>query len=139
MGCDIHAFVEYPEKYTTGYRSLTEDEFWLPRDYAMFGVMAGARIPTEDVVGGFEARGLPDDIDHYTKEAYSTDGYHHASWLSCEEFNRAILNRDVTVMRFARDSGSAGPVSIIGREYRAVAAAMRELGEESRIVFWFDN
>lgn len=142
MGCDIHAFVEYPERYSDGYQTFSDDELWLPRDYVMFGVMAGVRIPTEDVYGGFEPRGLPDNINYHTKESWGIGGYHTPSWLTCMEFNQAILNRNQTSMNFAREAEKEGRVYLrhdVGREYYAVAAAMRELGDESRIVFWFDN
>jgi len=73
MGCDIHLFVEY--RFRAGhFGSLTTDEFSLPRNYAIFGALAGVRMKE---LAHIAVRGFPDDASDYAQEAYY--------WRVCEE------------------------------------------------------
>lgn len=158
MGCDIHAYVEYRERDRwSGFGGRLNPG----RNYEAFGILAAVRGDGPAIV---EPRGVPSDMsweatdDFYMhvvendKDAWEgavkrstaeewiqhgasrwhTDGrrithpdWHTPSWLTLPEYDAALA-------RFsAREP-----------EYRAVAAAMRELeacGYETRLVFWFDN
>lgn len=69
MGCDIHAHIEYP--YRAWDASRTEWRHFagvfLPRNYQVFGHMAGVRTGATPVA---EPRGFPEDADWTTRDAY---------------------------------------------------------------------
>lgn len=123
MGCDIHAHIEAQE-----YDSMRSyAKVSLSRNYLMFGMMAGVRKDC----ALFEPRGIPEDVCMITLFEYKkmeVDA-HNPSWLTTNEFERVI-------MAYASD-GSYGDV--VPSIYRATLAMMKELGDTSRIVFWFDN
>lgn len=124
MGCDIHAFIEVKEY----------DLWWewakvnINRNYTLFGLMAGVRIPEYKL---FDARGVPSDVSDGARIEHiewGTDA-HHPSWLSLieiksvyGEFEHIVggRNRDALAVMQAMDALSMGY-------------------DDVRIVFWFDN
>jgi hypothetical protein len=118
MGCDIHIRIDQKVTWATG-------EYWIfarvesaPRNYALFGAMAGVR--NREIGAVVEPRGnvsVPFDDDEY-----NGPDYHTHSWLTADEFQQAMQRAEAE-----------------HPEYLAVLAAMRALGPESRIVFCFDN
>lgn len=133
MGTDIHLSIEYKEEPAGLWYAFGAD-IYMPRDYRLFGLLAGVRDPVHSL---FPVRGIPGDISWEVDDKYySSDGehkvvdpdWHTPSWLSREEW--------VTVL--AQDFKDV-PV-----QYRAVSDVMRRFENESysyitRVVFWFDN
>ena len=160
MGCDIHLYIEHKDPEWSGWFSFG-GQYILDRDYRMFTRMAGVRGIKTDAVA--EPRGLPadtsyqvkddnrlyisderieDDIRQTTREQaerwvrqgssqydgtdYVTDpDWHSHSWLTAAEFEQCINSfREVS------------------NEYKAVLAVLKcfeSHGEQTRVVFWFDN
>lgn len=121
MGCDIHAIVEYRDgrRWSPVFCGTVIN---LPRDYDIFGGMAGVRNETIEAVSA--PKGLPEDGDGYYYEYLKDHAEHSFSWLTTTEFEEAIKR------------GDGGP------EYKAVLALMRSLelsGHHARIVFGFDS
>lgn len=167
MGCDIHTMIEYKAK-DRDWQTFSYDTVNLGRDYRMFTAMADVRNYSDDFVP-IEAKGLPEDVSHYTISAnsfYVVDGdtedegsvsradaerwvrsgdsewtndkkwrvtdpdAHSHSYLSPEEFEQCIEKVSKIV------SYTVDP------DYKVALAMLKkykELGYESRIVFWFDN
>jgi hypothetical protein len=126
VGCDIHAEILWeqfpgcpadPEKW---WSFATLD---LPRHYPVFGALAGVRSP--DVDCEVPARGLPSGM--YRGETYEERfGDHTYSWLTLEEFRRAL------------DRVDALPGCEVPVEYR-IAEKILEMLPRSIIVFGFDS
>lgn len=57
MGCDIHAYIEIFDNDSQRWRFTRDLD--LGRDYALFGILAGVRGPTNDTELFSEARGIP--------------------------------------------------------------------------------
>lgn len=83
MGCDIHAYIEYRDKRRqwqnvqgvwTAKRLARHPEYdestsgHLDRDYRMFGLLAGVRVPELQM---FERRGVPAGLAWRTHDAYA--------------------------------------------------------------------
>lgn len=70
MGCDIHGLVEYRrrtgDEYQRRWRTLIRDGY-LPRDYYLFGKLAGVRGDGPPVAA---PRGFPDDADWDSRERF---------------------------------------------------------------------
>lgn len=83
MGCDIHMHVEI--------RLDGKWEHWscpdIPRNYALFGVLAGVRGDGPCITG--EPRGVPADCSKVTQWAGKDDFEHTPSWVSYEEMSLA--------------------------------------------------
>jgi hypothetical protein len=182
MGCDIHAYVEF------GKQSRPDAEiYWQnftrnsgPRNYVMFGVLAGLRVAEAQL---FEPKGMPEGpLGYRTNEDYWThvapeahpewaDGddwadlesatrwvesgcsvgerdengrlkrvsgpdWHSHSWLTADELERALDHYRSVVPKYWPDSTDAPA------EWVATLAAMRAFeaaGQQTRVVFWFDN
>jgi hypothetical protein len=168
MGCDIHMYIEYKRKNTTTNNWNNFGSKINPgRNYWMFGLMSkGVRCEFEE---SFEAKGMPEDAGYYTRDdnqLYITDtgneedcctiekakqwesyggkityekdipkwvthpDWHSHTWLTIEEYERVI------------DSYNKKAGAEPEPEYEAVLAAMKklaELGNDVRIVLWFDN
>lgn len=127
MGCDIHAYVEIIEDKIT----ICECEYFLNRNYGMFGYLAGVRSLDDPVV---EPRGLPDNLSWYLASEYEDGGasFHTPSYLSVMEYGRVL----VAYMR-DKECRHTRP-----KEYLALLALMVALtveGVKCRLVFWFDN
>ena len=159
MGCDIHVFVEYrsKKKESASWMAFGK-KFHLPRDYEIFGLMAGVR-------GGiaiYPPKGLPDKetLSFDFKNSYYLWIYEDsergatesnaARWVaagysSYVEEDKAVTDPDahtpswLTKMEFENVLKRLDYTSI---EYDAVLAAMESFelnGFDARIVFWFDN
>lgn len=93
MGCDIHNWFEYKNK--NGKWNLIEeseeDLFYLYRNYALFGALAGVRVNYKPIVW---PRGLPKDLSSYIKDQEKRWGIdaHTKSWLSLRELSDALDN-----------------------------------------------
>lgn len=123
MGCDIHPYLEYTDYPGSRW-------FWhvdLPRNYLMFGLMAGVRW--HEVSPRVEPRGIPENLSAPVLREYTEEGLdaHTPSWLSADELEQVCLD-------YVEASGGQGPPV----ELTATIAAMRVL-PEARLVFWFDN
>lgn len=122
MGCDIHCFVEI-KKATywdtwNGCNAINP-----PRCYDMFAAMAGVR-DCGRISRICDPRGRPTDCSEEAADYFGEYGVHSESWLTTEEFERAIQN-------------CGGHSS-----YKALLAAMQSLeadGEIVRLVFAFDS
>jgi hypothetical protein len=66
MGCDIHLFVEF-RLSEPRFVCLTEGEFRLPRNYAIFGALAGVRM---DELPHIPPRGFPEDASGAAHRQY---------------------------------------------------------------------
>jgi hypothetical protein len=122
MGCDIHMHVEYqPWTPNQGFWHFV-DVSYTPRDYSLFGAIAGVR--DTDIEPVAKPKGLPDRLSPGVAEEYKkweVDA-HSMTWLTLAELEEALHR-----------------VESEHREYRAVVAIMRELGPTARVVIWFDN
>lgn len=157
MGCDIHMFAEYRDpKRPDHWWSFSDDELEGPRDYALFGALAGVRSSD---LGIAPDRGVPQDAswsvaDHYTYFVYPKPSpgsrsvtpeeaaryrpfndsrvicpdWHSASWATPDEYERALS-----------DSGRLWKPADIYFAHLAAAREMERRGYEVRFVFWFDN
>lgn len=155
MGCDIHLAVE-SRRYDKWWSNLTD--VWTPRNYVLFGHMAeGVRYDTDDAFSqrGFPDDAdwgtkekyylaldtLTEDnieryksfgckiIDEFDKPYWiKHPDWHSASWLTLEEFEKAVELASVA----EEDYG-------VPDEYRAIVAYMKALNVPTRVVFWFDN
>ncbi len=147
MATDIH---EYQEKKVNGVWVTTDtwviDEDYegednskevqasrnidVGRDYDLFGLLAGVR---REVEGGFEPKGLPDDVCPEVKADYESwgSGAFTPSWLTLKELKEKsmeLLLLDNCDDRWIRDSLS----DLINQMIPDMPA------EDVRIVFWFD-
>jgi hypothetical protein len=130
MGCDIHVCLEYKD-VGNGWNICLATIMHLPRWYALFGAMGNHHRSNVQPV--FTPRGLPADMDYWTKVAAEEEGIdgHTHSWLSTEELAEALGR--------ACDGGNEDYKS---PDSECLLAAMRkldELGHPARIVYWFDN
>ena len=164
MGCDIHCYVEYRKKdpsndYERDWRSFG-GRINPGRNYSIFGRLANVRQGPAVV----PVRGIPDDLgfysrddwwlfifDHDTQESgfcsvaqakewhdkyhlpykmgvagtpawIQHPDWHSPSWVTPDEWERAIDKKDL--------------------KYAAIFSVLRffeSAGQESRVVFWFDN
>lgn len=173
MGCDIHAYLEFrdPKALNVNGEINTAWRGWgavhLPRNYAIFGRLAGVRTNATPVV---EPRGVPEDMCFWTSGEYwkpVSDDYAENAESAFVSTARAkewaefgsVLRRDdkgtiigvshpdyhthswVTPDEFAKVLGEFKP-DYWSISYWAMLGAMRELewhGMEVRLVFWFDN
>ena len=121
MGTDIHGVIQVPIGGTWA-NTLSLD--FIPRDYHMFGVLAGVRGLQEAMV---DVKGLPPKWECWHDEDCSGNvcplapDSHTVTWLSTQELEVVF------------DRIEPKP------PYRAILAAMRALGEPVRLVIWFDN
>lgn len=99
MGCDIHAYIEYQNKggrwenvqgvWTAkrgarfGHKYDESTSGYLDRDYRMFGLLAGVRIPE---LVRHEPRGIPEGLASRTFDAYAlnVDDEHLAKYPDSE-------------------------------------------------------
>ena len=161
MGCDIHMYPETRSKSERGSWWQICDSFYCGRDYWMFGVLAGVRMGT----ALFEPRGVPSDASWGTRnenERFVVEGepqndgevsrasaerwggnyadaektrvfhpdWHSQSWLTLVELEKCCK-------QYEMENERPPPP-----EYLALVAMMESLeqrGQETRIVFWFDN
>ncbi len=141
MGCDIHLHGEVKINGKWEHWSAPS----IPRDYNLFGKMAGVRDCGPPIV---EPRGLPDDASVLTKIAWEHEGEdgHTPSWLSgseIEELEKWYVTSAPPGQWRSLEHHVLG--YILGNGWN-VAASVAEgedtypAGfEDARIVFWFDN
>ena len=129
MGCDIHGMVQMQEH--GGWWDILRLE--MPgRDYSLFSCLAGVR-GSEDHV---PPRGAPEDFACWHEgECVESDCFecphapdsHTPTWLTASEFHEALERRAGLLMMG------------VGVGWVAVGRALEALGEQGRIVLWFDN
>lgn len=140
MGCDIHLHVEL--KIGDQWHHYNHPR--VPRDYNLFGLMAGVRGEGPPVV---TRRGLPEDISAVTRleYAYERDDAHSASWLSSKEVAEVVRLYKKRWLCDARkriywESKYFG--YLFGNDYSGYWENPEDRGPEIddfRFVFWFDN
>ena len=73
----------------------------------------------------------------------SSPDWHSASWLTTEEYEKAIqIYKDKCIEAYRQEPEYNSPDDAILPEYEALLAAMKSLdsnGMVCRVVFWFDN
>jgi len=169
MGCDIHAYVEWVEKdkvYREGSWTHSVASFFPGRNYWMFNLLAGVRHYVGDPDPVFAPKGLPEKLgweaqsynrfyvvdddskgegDRLVKRSvaqgwvtrglskWEEDGncvthpdWHNHSWLNAAELEKVAAAYAVY----------HNPVPL---PYKSLFAAVAALGENGRLVFWFDN
>lgn len=96
MGADIHAYIEYRNPYGGKSFSPLGGQLYLPRDYIMFGLMAGVRTHPENAS---KAKGIPDDLgwesldDYYLRvvdDYDSESGYSNPGYCSPERAEKYV-------------------------------------------------
>lgn len=90
MGADIHFYIEKlndNNKWEYIYIKNKDDEIvtWYPRDYKLFGLLAGVRGDTYDDLT--KIRGLPYNMSSEVNTTYEKykDDYHSATWYMLSE------------------------------------------------------
>ena len=123
MGCDIHLYIEYQKKGINDWK-IFGDEFRLPRDYDMFGILARVRNKTKY---SFKPKGIPTDFSEIN--IANVPDYHSHSWLNYFEFSEAVA-------QYEKYYGNCY------LEYRIIEEILLKFDVElfpARVVFWFDN
>ena len=134
MATDIHIHLEHKSRKTNKY--VYDFETDVDRIYALFGALAGVRGP----FCLYKQRGLPKDISPEVLAEYQSwgDDAHTPSWLTINEFRKCL---DLTIMRLSEEYDVKVVKSWL-KSYEGIYEYMKyseEEGEQSRIVFWFDN
>ncbi len=139
MGCDIHFFIEY-KKDGKWHHAKRQHE--LPRDYSLFGLLAGVRDCTIATIGG-HTKPLPNDLSenvaeyfktHYTDELW----LHSPNWLSLDEILKYKWTRKTKAWD-GKDITYADMFSIFLDGAVAHMKKLKEEHEDVRCVFAFDN
>ena len=123
VGTDIWAYIE--SKDLNGNHTVADVS--LDRDYRMFSLLAGVGAKCNPI---YPPRGLPDDANVTIIEIYQGLGEfaHTASWLSTNELE--------DVFHAYNDSTEGLSIPTV---YDSTLKTMRHLGEDTRLIFWFDN
>lgn len=134
MGTDIWINIEYRSRKTKNYKYARE--FYGKRLYSVFGILAGARTDIEPI---YPPRGLPNDVTRLTYRKYlnGEEDFHTASWLTSFEFRECLDSVDEVIKNEEPDTKKDWL-----RGYEKIYRYMKcydDVGEPSRIVFWFDN
>lgn len=127
MGCDIHLYMEYRTSKGESWHAIAAGEFYQPRYYHYFSLLAGVRQrDIEQPV--FQPRGLPSDLGYQVQSEW--DGgrmdWHTASFLSPNELEAVCAALE-------------GEVNFETTAVLALARLYEANGQEVRFVFWFDN
>lgn len=130
MGCNIHLVAQIEDDHLYDGAIVkkwdTVGDMEIDRDYPLYAAMADVRNrPSWGIEPVAQPRGLPTDNawsypfeeDHYT--------FHHASWLTPDEFEEAIR-------RATTENHTAFALL-------AYLRAFESWGRKARIVFCFDN
>lgn len=131
MGCDIHGHIEGAYKDSTDWELIALGELCLPRDYVLFGALAGVR--DNSIVPVVPPRGSPKDgcwvCDPEAGDPHFDLGDHTFSWLTLDEVEEA-----------ERRMKAVAPDDPTGLEVvLAVMRASRDAGYETRFVFGFSS
>ena len=135
MGTDIWIHIEYKCRKTKNYKHARE--FDGDRLYGLFGILAGARSEIEPI---YPPRGLPDDVTRLTYKKYQ-DGegdFHTASWLTASELRECLDSVDEIIKQEKKDAYNKDWLKGYEKIYRYLKY-YDDIGEPSRMVFWFDN
>jgi hypothetical protein len=136
MGCDVHIHQEV--KINGQWEHYRETR--LPRDYAVFGKMAGVRGSETPIA---EPRGIPEDATRMTRFCCEHDGEdgHTHSWLGAEEI---VQLEDFIKERLGNDKWRLemdGWGYLFGNCWGGFTKYPDERPqgvEDVRFVFWFD-
>jgi hypothetical protein len=137
MGCDIHGVIQIPLGGGTAPDWVTVFQFeFIPRDYRIFGKLAGVRGIETPVVS---PRGIPTDWqcsneDHDLHECPFDGDAHTPTWLHPDEYRQ--------VLEWYREQEDRWPENddLNLACYEAIGAALDALHEiPARLVVWFDN
>ena len=122
MGCDIHVKIEN-EEHGTWWTML--DDLAMPRDYELFGYLAGVRCQRYPYLG--PPRGLPgnSEEDWALNKYYGTDGHSH-SWRTFKEF----IEADPEFVKTQKKS-------LWFRVWKIIADSVGH--DKCRLVFFFDS
>ena len=127
MGCDIHVFVEY-KLYGGDRWSNFGGEFRLPRNYTLFGYLAGIRGYADPKI---PPRGMPKDPSWWVGDFWNEQGEHTPTCMTYDEL-RNVLDDYVVCEGHG-----------LSYEWDALLQMARVLQNGSRkpvrIVFWFDS
>lgn len=134
MATDIHMHLEHKSRKTNKY--VYDFEADGNRIYALFGALARVRGPFYL----YNQRGLPKDISPEVLAEYQSWGEdaHTPSWLTTNEFRKCL---DLTIMKLSEEYDVKEVKSWL-KSYEWIYEYMKyceDEGEQSRIVFWFDN
>ncbi len=135
MGTDIWIHIEYRSRKTKNYKYARE--FYGDRLYGVFGILAGERSEIEPI---YPPRGLPNDITRLTYKKYKDDepDFHTASWLTSSELRECLDAVDEIIKNEKRDNYNKDWLKCYEKIYRYMKY-YDDVGEPSRMVFWFDN
>ncbi len=137
MGCDIHLFTEIK----VGGKWITHSVCHVPRNYELFGKMAGVRSDAKPIAA---PKGMPEDAGELTRmyaKYWEGDGHNH-SWFSGAEI--------AELEEWAQEVPWVGhfPESKLNWGYlfgnswggfERYPGERPEGVEDVRFVFWFDN
>lgn len=133
MGTDAHVFLEVK---LNGVWHLHSHPI-TPRNYRLFGIMAGVRDNSVDPV--CEPKGLPDDLSvvtqYYVK--YWEGDFHTASWFTVDELNHLFRKCEDAELISASSISFNWLGYVFGNDCNSMK--YQELAEDIRLVFWFDN
>ena len=140
MATDIWIRLEYKQKVKNKYKYVYVPEMTQhgDRKYGLFAIMAGI---CWDYGVLYPVRGLPVDASPEIANEYNgaPTFFHHASWLSTEEFKNCL---DRFVFFLTQDGIDPEEIEDSLKNYMNIYRYMKswdEDGESVRIVFWFDN
>jgi hypothetical protein len=162
MGCDIHLFTElkkgsgkwknadywqhnyfYDEKDPDCEREMDPVPVYRGRDYDLFGILAGVRSGSNDLID--DPRGIPEDACEITKtesERCGSDGHSH-SWFTLKEL-KDYLEKNPSIKRSGMvspesaaklDSGEGTPTSWARWTDESLGWVYREWGEKSSLYY----
>jgi len=118
---------------------------YIPRDYEMFGKMAGVR--NKEIIPIVQPKGLPEDITLLTKIGHEQEKYHHESWFNISEiaefekwFNERAKRTKETFRWYPGASWFLYLEEMTGYLFCNGFTENTRLGiQDVRFVFWFDN
>lgn len=162
MGCDIHLYIEHKTKEINRWWCFGK-RINPGRDYRIFAKLCGVRNYYEELVPITTPRGLPETISYVAKddnEIYVSDTENNEGWVTKEKAEKWV---ELGISRYTNDKKNfvTNPdwhshswattkeleqvfanEDNIDNEWKVVLEIMKafeRLGEEVRIVFWFDN
>ena len=91
MGIDIHGFIEFRLKRTSGYWFSAIDIGSLAeRYYPLFGYLFGVRESADKYLPVAAGRGLPPSVEEETELIFKWNEGEHPTWIGWREFRDAI-------------------------------------------------
>ncbi|MGB8345751.1 MAG: hypothetical protein WCD86_12765 [Ktedonobacteraceae bacterium] len=93
MGTDIHGFIEFRLKKTSGYWFTAIDIGSLAeRYYTLFGYLFGVREPADKFLPVAAGRGLPSSVAEETELLFKWYEGENPTWIGWSELREAIAN-----------------------------------------------